>query len=360
MDNRHQKSRSIQQKYFQSLLIIAILSFLADILSSMYGISDWIFPFSVFGNYMEVILNTILITLYFSYVCLQITDINLVLKRFMNISLGILSIICCAMVVSTVFNEKIFYYDEAQIYHRGPFFWVPMLIMFIMMVMIEVFVLSQKSKMEANHYKSLVLFLIFPLIGWGLQLLIFGLPFALISVTFAAQVIFTNIQNRSMNTDYLTGVFNRQALDGYIKNKIEREKKRHSFSAILLDIDSFKNINDSYGHHEGDRVLVNTAKLLRASVGYKDFIARYGGDEFCVVFHTDDPATLEAAVKHIYKKLNDFNKNSKKQYQLSFSIGGAVFDSSKGTDADEFFKEIDKKMYDAKCLRKGTSDTLKG
>jgi diguanylate cyclase (GGDEF)-like protein len=352
MDNRHLKNRSIQDKYFQLLMGITIFSFLSDILSSMYGTLDWIFPFVVFGNYSEAILNTILIPLYFSYVCLQISDINLVWKRFMNISLGILAIMCCIIIFSTAISGKVFYYDEAQIYHRGPLFWLPMLIMLVMMVMIEVFVFSQKSKMEINHYRSLIVFLIFPLIGWLLQLIIYGLPFALMSVTFAAQVIFTNIQNRTMNTDYLTGVYNRQALDSYMKNKIERVRKHHSFSAILLDIDNFKTINDSYGHHEGDRVLVKTAKLLRASIGYKDFIARYGGDEFCVVFHIDNPSAFDAAVKHIYKRLHDFNKNSKKQYQLSFSIGGAVYDPSSGASADDFIKEIDKKMYDVKSHRK--------
>jgi diguanylate cyclase (GGDEF) domain len=327
----------------------------ADIISSLNHGSAWIFPFAVAGNYFEIILNTLMLPIYFLYVCIHISNMDMVLKRRINAILWILAAVCSAIVISTYFTEQVFYFDEAKIYHRGPLFWLPMSILFIMMLVIEGFIINQRPKIEARYYKSLILFLVLPLIGWALQFFIFGMPFSLISATFAAQVVFTNIQNRNMDTDYLTGVCNRQSLDNHMQSKIDTSTNSHSFSAILLDIDNFKSINDCCGHYEGDCALINTANLLRNSVDCKDFIARYGGDEFCIILDEDDPSAIEATIQHINSNLLDFNKNSKKPYRLSFSIGHAIYHPSIGNKVELFLKTIDEKMYDDKKSRRAAN-----
>lgn len=357
MSKRNRRVYLIQERYFSLLLIIMQLSFVADIISSLYNGPDWIFPLVATGNYFEVLLNTIMLLVYFLYICTHISNIDFIVKRRINIILWILAIISYSTVISTVITKQVFYFDEAKIYHRGPLFWFPMVLLFAMMLIIEGFVIKQKSKIEAKHYRSLLLFLIFPIIGWALQLLIFGLPFSLISAAFAAQVIFANIQNRSMDTDYLTGLFNRQSLDHHMQNKIDTATIGNSFSAILIDIDEFKSINDYFGHYEGDLALINTANLLRKSVGHKDFIARYGGDEFCIIIDEDDPAALATAVQNINSNLQELNDNSKKQYRLSFSIGYDVYRRSMGNQTEQFIRIIDQKMYDKKKSRKDANKT---
>ena len=355
MDNRRHKCHVIQERYYPLVLtMMLLLSFVADVISSLYHSSDWIFPYAVAGNYLEILLNSMLLPIYFQYVCLHVSDINAVLKRRMEVVLWTLTAITCFFAISTFFTKEIFYFDELRNYHRGPLFWVPMSVLFLIMVIIEAFIYSQRAKIAVNYYKSLLLFLVFPIIGWGLQLLIYGLPFSLISATFAAQIVFTNIQNRSMDTDYLTGAFNRQSLDLHIQNKIEHISDRHSFSALLLDIDNFKAINDCFGHYEGDIALINAAKLFRVSVGRKDFVARYGGDEFCIILEEDDSISLEQTVNQIKDKFQEFNKNSKKPYQLSFSVGYAVYDPKVGKKAEQFLKIIDQHMYNDKRFRKMT------
>lgn len=188
--------------------------------------------------------------------------------------------------------------------------------------------------------------------GWVLQFLIYGLPFSLISATFAAQVVFINIQNRNMATDYLTGVFNRKELDKYMQDKIDNVTSNHSFSAIMVDIDDFKSINDRFGHYEGDIALTNTANILRSSVGHNDFIARYGGDEFCMIIDVDDPSDLEITIHRINSSLLDFNDNTKKPYKLSFSMGYEVYCQSTGNSTELFLQTIDQKMYDEKKSHK--------
>ncbi|MHC1723569.1 MAG: GGDEF domain-containing protein [Aminipila sp.] len=357
MDRRYRNDHFTQERYFSLILIIMLFSFMADILSSLYQFSDWIFPFAAAGNYFEIILNTILLPMYYLYVCSQISNIDMVLKQRIYNTLWILAVICSAIVISTAFNKQIFYFDEVRIYHRGHLFWLPMLILFVMMLIIQGFIVNQKSKIEVRHYRSLMLFLILPLLGCGLQFLIFGLPFSLITATFAAQIVFTNIQNRTMSIDYLTGVFNRKELDKHMQNKIDIATSNHSFSAILLDIDNFKFINDSFGHYEGDIALTNTVNILRNSLQQNEFIARYGGDEFCIISDLDDPSELEIAIQCINNNLLEFNKNSKKPYNLSFSMGYAVYHQSIGKRSELFLHTIDQKMYDEKKSRKDANKT---
>lgn len=334
------------------MLIIAQLSFVADILSSIHTDSAWLFPFVVVGNYTEGILNTILLPIYFCYVCGQITKPDVKLKRRVHIVLWTMATICITTVISNAFTDKIFYFDTAKVYHRGSLFVLPMAIVFAMMVIIEVFIISQKEKIEPHYYRLLLLFLIPPLIGWALQLFIYGLPFSLLGITFASLVLFTNIQNRSIDQDYLTGVFNRKMLDNFIQKKINASTDSKTFSGILLDIDKFKYINDHFGHIEGDKALMNTAHILRNSLKFTDFIARYGGDEFCIILESDDHETVQNTILQINSSLINYNQREDVPYQLSFSFGYAIYNRSMGTNPQSFIKVIDEEMYKQKIAHR--------
>ena len=212
--------------------------------------------------------------------------------------------------------------------------------------------ISQKQKIEIHYFYALTMFLIAPLIGWALQFFIFGLPFSLLSITFAAQILFTDIRNRNMDKDYLTDAFNRQILDKYMQHKIAAATDKKTFSAILMDIDNFKLINDSYGHFEGDLALEKTVHILRASVNRNDFVARYGGDEFCIILESDKEAEVEHVVARINKNLNEHNQKENNPYKLSFSMGYAVYDCALGKSSESFFRLIDQKMYEQKKEKK--------
>ena len=344
--------QNANEHYFLLMLVIALFSFVADIMSSFNTGPDWFFPFAVAGNYLEIVLNTALIPIFYRYICTQISGLDPKLSRTLNHILWAITLLCMVITVYNAFSGQIFYFDRMHGYHRGPLFFIPMTLLSVMMVIVETFLISQKQKIEAPYYRSLVLFLVAPLIGWALQFMIFGLPFSLLGITFAAQMLFANIQSQNMDKDYLTGAFNRQALDNYLQHQIDVSTQNKTFSAVLLDLDDFKSINDHYGHFEGDVALINTVRVLRDCVGRHDLVARYGGDEFCIVLDSDDPKTIEATLARIDNTLSVFSQHENKPYLLSVSMGYAIYALALGNQADSFYRVIDQKMYQQKNARK--------
>ena len=99
--------------------------------------------------------------------------------------------------------------------------------------------------------------------------------------------------------DSLTGLFNRRAFENKMNEEFERSKRYHNqLSILILDIDNFKMINDTYGHHGGDAALVKISETLRERTRQSDFPSRYGGEEFVLVLpETDQDNALQVANK---------------------------------------------------------------
>jgi diguanylate cyclase (GGDEF)-like protein len=165
------------------------------------------------------------------------------------------------------------------------------------------------------------------------------------SVVLSLFIVFLNIQNRSIFTDYLTGANNRKKLDIYIRDKINASTEKKTFSAILIDLDNFKSINDTFGHDAGDNALQEFVKLLRTCLRSNDFIARFGGDEFYIVLDISDPAALEDIISRIYACVEKYNECCSQPYKIDFSIGYAVYDWHSHLKTDEFQKLIDVLLY---------------
>jgi diguanylate cyclase (GGDEF)-like protein len=136
--------------------------------------------------------------------------------------------------------------------------------------------------------------------------------------------------------DELTGLFNRRKLEEDLQRYIELHKRHNIlFSIIMIDIDNFKNINDTRGHIIGDRVLKQVADILKNNIRKSDRAYRYAGDEFIVIF-SHYKSKIEI-IRRIRQALQDIN--------ISISIG--VCDL-KDKYSQEILQKIDKKMYEEK------------
>jgi|GEM_PF-2252796 len=150
-------------------------------------------------------------------------------------------------------------------------------------------------------------------------------------------------------TDSLTGVFNRRE----ILNRLEEQFhlfKRHkdNLSCFIMDIDNFKKINDTYGHHVGDEVIKGASSIFTKVLRKTDLFARYGGEEFIGIFIKTDREKAEQILERILGKIGQWYLNTENgSLRFTVSIG---FTSIKATDKniDEIIKRADKALYKAK------------
>ncbi len=146
-------------------------------------------------------------------------------------------------------------------------------------------------------------------------------------------------------TDGLTGVFNRRHIMYLLQTEIERAK-RHlvPLTVMMIDIDHFKKINDTFGHQFGDRVLVNVTGMIKRKIRNIDMIGRYGGEEFLVIFPNTDLKNALAIGERIRESMT-LLKSSKHGFSVSISAGVQTW---KDHDAEGLIKETDGLLYTAK------------
>ncbi len=145
--------------------------------------------------------------------------------------------------------------------------------------------------------------------------------------------------------DLLTGLYNRNFFNETIVRDIRKAERQHeSLSIIIIDIDNFKDINDTYGHLHGDGVLRECARILKNAVRKSDFLCRYGGDEFVIVTPISTCEGNGPLYARIEESVGEWNKAyATFDYRLSLSIGCSVWEA--GKDIIEVLSEADKKMY---------------
>lgn len=149
--------------------------------------------------------------------------------------------------------------------------------------------------------------------------------------------------------DDLTGLYNRRGFadlgEQYLK--LARRTAR-GVTMVFLDLDRFKTINDSLGHHVGDRALIKVADILRATFRRSDIIARLGGDEFAVLALEASGESAELLVERLRERFREFNQSGRESYQLLVSIGMSRHDGDMRMRLEDLLSEADNAMYEEK------------
>lgn len=151
-------------------------------------------------------------------------------------------------------------------------------------------------------------------------------------------------------TDSLTGLYNSAHLRSVLANEIERSQRTLMPTAlIMLDLDHFKQVNDTYGHEAGNAVLIQTAQLIQVNTRQLDIQCRYGGEEFAIIL----PSTERFLAIQVAERIRESIANTTVEYdqqilQVTASIGLAFYQAGDSKSVSALIKEADQYLYQAK------------
>jgi len=331
-----------EDKVLLGVIILVIVACIADAITfSLDGHTGrWVRALAYISNNILFLSNMAIGPLWVMLISLHLNGVVSKFQR--NFMLIVCSVITVLMVVN-VFNPIIFDINERNVYTRGPLFMVKNLLEVILMADGVVIYLISRYRSGGVKFFPVLQFVTPIFVCVCLQMFYYGISTIWVGIAVGYTSLMLSLQNENIFIDKLTGLYNRYYLDK-ISGELKRKRK---IAMMMLDMNDFKSINDTWGHSQGDDALVSLAGVLQKSVGPDGTVVRYAGDEFVIVLDNGDEKSAEACSELIKKNLEEFNMRSKKKYKLSASIGAGVFDLEKN-NVDVILKKIDKLMYEDK------------
>lgn len=263
------------------------------------------------------------------------------IRRNIYRTIGLISIV---LLVINIFYPLVFSVSDGR-YQRG-FAYIIFLIFAAFYILDSLYLYVKRVKKNGSLKLFPVhIFLIPVILGVVIQAFFVEIAITWTSIAISVAGIMTALKNEIIFTDCLTGLYNRVYLE--FLHKRACNKKDCWVSGIMIDLNGFKQINDNYGHAEGDLALCIVADLLLKSFSEYGVVTRYAGDEFVIMLNTTDDQLIQKIIKSAKKNFVTENEKNDKLYQLSASMGYAITNLSNET-IDDFMNRIDEQMYQDK------------
>ena len=207
---------------------------------------------------------------------------------------------------------------------------------------------TEKNPFEKRRHLFVGLFPLLVIFGGVFQLLALPkTPIFCFCCTILMLIFYIQSMERQISIDPLTRLNNRGQLLHYLTQESGSHRDGRLTYVIMLDINDFKKINDTYGHAEGDRALVLVADALRKAVnshGMSAFLGRYGGDEFIIILHPGSAEEIEPLVNEIRAQIEDACRAQGTPYVVSVGIGCDALKDGEDT-LQECMRRADEKLY---------------
>lgn len=264
-------------------------------------------------------------------------------------------VILAVLAVASIPTGIIFVLDADNRYHPGTCYFLQLAIPLLYMALgaVEVLrdLLSRRSRRRPERF-ALLSFFVLPILGGVVSWLNNGIPAVWPLCTLSLFIIFLNLQSRQISTDGLTGINNRLKFDSYLGELAADVSAGKAAWLFLMDIDRFKQINDRFGHYEGDQALKETAGLLKKACRERNaFLARYGGDEFAIVALLSDETEARAFRERILDLFRARNLGTDAPYRLEISIGAEFLPADRSLPVRELIANADSALYRDKASK---------
>jgi len=337
-------------------LVIALMAEL------VFDMAIWLvdgIPDSTVFRYANIVFNILYmvnsgVVTYFLYyyVCSEIS-ITSEQNRTINILIKLPLLVLAVFSLSSIWTGAIFEIDESNIYHDGSLMFIQVVVAYGYLFIAVCKVLYHR-RLEVQKYRrqelsALLLFFVFPAIGGILELSFETLPLTWPVLALALAIIFIKLQGYQISIDELTGLNNRRRFDYYLSAAVDDLSGDDCVLLLLGDVNSFKTINDKFGHVEGDKALKCVSDTLKGVLRHHNtFIARYGGDEFAVVIRRGTYSDAEQVKHEIQKEFSRQNETTNRIYKLTLSIGIGQCSADNKKTIKQLIQEADDNLYKEK------------
>ncbi|MBQ9068712.1 MAG: diguanylate cyclase [Eggerthellaceae bacterium] len=335
---------SAGRKPFALLAVLVAFQLTTDLVSRLYvysGVPIWLVVLCTYINFL--VLPFIGVSWY--------RFVRKVLAREEGSSLRKLDYVVYAIAAVGVvvlfanpFAHCVFAFDATGTYSRSYLYFVPALSAGLCMVVSQVLLVHRSRALGQRALLVMHLFPVAPIIGAVAATLVYGLPWLPLGISLSMLMLFASTFASGMNTDFLTSVLNRRRIEELLEERIEDARGGKPFAGLMVDIDNFKRINDTMGHHVGDIALADAARLLKESLRGVDVVGRFGGDEFFALIDVASEEELETVISRIRDGEVRIS-GERKAVPLRLSKGYALFDPDRFANAKEFEVYLDGLMY---------------
>ena len=256
--------------------------------------------------------------------------------------LGAPLLVLLVLLVANLFGTGwIFTISADNIYRRGPLNILLYLLLFSYYAESVWQVHKAKRDGVTVEFFPVYYFVVTCAVGTLLQGAFYGMAFGWLSVAIAFVLVDSQTRSLSGYTDELSGLFGRKYMN-YCLDRIHATQEKDVYG-IMMDVNCFKEINDTYGHAEGDRAIQEIGRILSGALAANSVAIRMSGDEFMVLIRHGSEELLDKTCTAIERRVQRYNETAPAgSFQLSFSTGVAKYE---GGSVEKFLVELDQRMY---------------
>ena len=349
-------NKQLSQIYLGNLIIVLIAYSAAEIFWAL--VDGGCLGGSMTLVYLSNIFTYILLSIaaYIWFILSEIMQKEKYIENDLNRMLLSIPIWVSAFLCITAYRTGLVYYvDENNVLRGGRLYFVLVLVPFGYMIAasFNAFRRAFCRELYTDRYVYIMIgfFPTAPTILGALQAMYWRVPFLCYGSLAAVFYLYSTYMDNLISIDPLTQMNNRNQMYKYLSQKMHDESSDMSLFLLIVDVDGFKAINDTYGYSEGDKILVRVAGAIKdACKGPRNrfFISRYGGDEFVIVAemaYRAEASWLADQIKNNVKRMED---SISSPYDLSVSVGIAQYDYEEPISVQSFIARADSDLYQNK------------
>ncbi len=351
-------NKQASQIYLGNLVVTLMLYYLAEIFWAL--VDGGVVSSEPTMLYLSNIFTYILISIaaYYWYIISEALQRDKLIENTVLRRLLATPVLVSALLVITAYRTGlVFYVDENGRLVNGSFYVILVIVPFAYLIASSVKAFSRFANkdryVDRNIYFMIGVFPFAPIILGAMQAIYWRVPFLCYGTVAAVYYVYLTTQDNLISIDPLTQTNNRNQLYKYLVQKMRQEEQGMSLFLIMVDIERLKDINESYGHAEGDRALNRVARAIKdACQGSRSrmFVSRYGADEFVVVAemaYRAEAAWLADQIKNEVKRATNVDLAP---YDIHVNVGISQYDYQAPVSIQTFIARADSDMYQNKKL----------